>query len=145
MSGDLYTWIKAAHLFAVIAWMAGMFYLPRLYVYHTQVAAGSDGDLRFQTMERRLLRGIMDPAMIGVWVLGIILVSINPYWFEQGWLHVKLVAVIAMSAFHGLLSRWRRDFEAGRNRRPERFYRAVNEVPTLLLVVILVMVVVKPF
>ena len=145
MSGDLYTWIKAAHLFAVIAWMAGMFYLPRLYVYHTQVAPGSDGDLRFQTMERRLLRGIVNPAMIGVWVLGIILVSINPYWFDQGWIYVKLAAVVAMSAFHGLLSRWRRDFEAGRNRRPERFFRAANEVPTILLLIILVMVVVKPF
>ncbi len=145
MSDDPYAWVKAAHLFAVIAWMAAQFYLPRLFAYHTQVAVGSAEDLRFQTMERRLLRIIMNPAMTATWLLGLLLLWLQPAWLSEGWLHVKLLAVLVLSGFHGALSRWRRDFAAGRNTRSERFYRIANELPTLLLLVIIIMVIVKPF
>jgi protoporphyrinogen IX oxidase len=143
---NLYPWTKALHVMALIAWMAGLFYLPRLYVYHCETAAGSGGSERFKVMERRLLKQITTPAMLATWCFGILLVLtpgiIDWSW---GWWHVKLGAVLAMTGFHGAVSRWRRDFLEDRNRRPQRFYRIVNEVPTLLLAVIVVMVIVRPF
>ncbi len=142
----LYPWIKALHVIAMVAWMAGMLYLPRLYVYHCETAPGSAESERFKVMERRLLKQIVNPAMIATWTFGILLAS-TPGVIDWGWnwWHVKLAAVILLSGFHGMLSRWRRDFLVDRNVRPQKFCRLVNEVPTLLLVVIVVMVIVRPF
>lgn len=145
-----YDWIKAAHVIAMVAWMAGIFYLPRLFVYHVEglnrqgVATGSDMDLLFQRQERLLLKAIMTPAMVATWVLGLLLVVLGSWW-EAPWLWGKLLAVLGLSGFHGWLSARRRDFAEGRNRLSGRTYRLMNEVPTLLLVVIVVLVVVKPF
>jgi protoporphyrinogen IX oxidase len=129
----------------MVAWMAGMFYLPRLYVYHCETRPGSAESERFKIMERRLLRQIINPAMIATWTFGIILVltpgALN---WSAGWWHVKLAAVIAMSALHGEYARWRKDFLYDRNRRTQRFYRIANEIPTVLLVIIVIMVIVKP-
>jgi putative membrane protein len=143
---EWYLWVKALHVVAVIAWMAGMLYLPRLYVYHADTEPGTPQSETFKTMERRLLRAIVNPAMGATWILGLALAG-TPGIVDwgQGWIWVKLAAVLAMSALHGFLARWRRDFEADRNTRPARFYRLVNELPTVLLVVIVVMVIVKPF
>ncbi|KZD12827.1 protoporphyrinogen oxidase HemJ [Oceanibaculum pacificum] len=144
--GDLYSWVKALHLISVIAWMAGMLYLPRLYVYHAGVASGSEQSETFKVMERRLLRAIINPAMAATFLFGIwLLVLYGPDIWSQGWWHVKLLMVVLMTAAHGFLSRWRKDFEVDRNTRPARFYRFVNEVPTVLMIVIIVMVIVKPF
>jgi putative membrane protein len=139
----LYPWIKAFHIISLIAWMAAIFYLPRLYVYHCQVAVGSAESERFKVMERRLLKQIMTPAMIATWVFGILLV-LTPgiISWTAGWWYVKLVSVILLTGFHGAMSKWRKDFLNDRNRRPERFYRIANEVPTVLM---FIMVVVQPF
>jgi len=141
-----YLWIKAFHVMAVIAWMAGMLYLPRLYVYHCQVAPGSAESERFKVMERRLLRGIVNPSMIAVWVLGLAL-ALAPAsgGFGQSWLHAKLLLVLALSASHGLFSKWRKDFANDKNAHTENFYRVWNEVPAVLMVLIVILVVVKPF
>lgn len=142
----LYPWVKALHIMSVIAWMAGLFYLPRLYVYHCATRPGSAESERFKVMERRLLRQITTPAMITAWVCGLFM-AFTPHLipWDAGWWHVKLAAVVLMSGFHGAASRWRRDFLEDRNRRPARFYRVANEVPTLLMVVIVLMVIVRPF
>jgi putative membrane protein len=142
----LYPWFKAFHIVAMIAWMAGLLYLPRLYVYHCEVKPGSAEGERFKVMERRLLRQIMLPAMIAVWVFGLLLVlTPGVIDWHAGWWHVKLTLVILLSGFHGALSKWRRDFLEDRNTRPQRFYRIANEVPTVLMVVIVIMVIVRPF
>ena len=140
----MYEWIKALHVISVIAWMAGLFYLPRLYVYHTQVPVGSDRSELFKVMERRLLRAIMNPAMIGTWVFGLWTAYNYDVWM-QPWFHAKAVLVLVLSEFHHRAARWRKDFEADRNTRSERFYRIANEVPTVLMVVIVILVIVKPF
>jgi putative membrane protein len=139
-----YPWIKALHIVAVMAWMAGMLYLPRLYVYHAGAAPGSEASEMLKVMERRLLRAIVNPAMVASFVLGVLLLVAIDAW-DQGWVWAKLAFVLAMGAIHGLLARWRRDFAADRNRHSARFYRVVNEVPTLLLIAIVILVVVKPF
>ncbi|HEX3484120.1 MAG TPA: protoporphyrinogen oxidase HemJ [Micropepsaceae bacterium] len=141
-----YPWIKAFHIIAVISWMAGMLYLPRLYFYHCDVPPGSAESVRFQTMERRLLRIIVNPAMIAVWLLGLTL-AVTPQVGGpmQGWLMVKLACVVALSAVHGLFSRWRKDFANDRNRHSKRFYAVWNEVPAVLMIAIVILVVVKPF
>ncbi|MDQ2802761.1 MAG: protoporphyrinogen oxidase HemJ [Pseudomonadota bacterium] len=139
-------WIKAFHVIAMVAWMAAMFYLPRLYVYHCEARPGSVESERFKVMERRLLKQIANPAMIATWTFGILLVlTPGVIDWSSGWWHVKLAAVIAMSGLHGAFSGWRRGFLNDRNRRPARFYRIANEVPTLLLMLIVIMVVVRPF
>ncbi len=140
----MYLWIKAFHVIAVIAWMAGMLYLPRLFVYHCDAEKGSVQSETFKVMERRLLKAIINPAMIVAWVLGLYL-AWDGGWFRSGWLHGKLALVLGMSAVHGLYARWVRDFAADRNTRPPRFYRLWNEVPTLLLIGIVILVIVKPF
>jgi protoporphyrinogen IX oxidase len=142
----LYPWIKAFHVISMVAWMAGMLYLPRLYVYHCETTPGSAESERFKVMEYRLLKQIINPAMIATWTFGILLVlTPGVIDWSWGWWHVKLAAVILLSGFHGLLSRWRRDFLLDRNTRPQRFYRIANEVPTLFLLVIVIMVIVRPF
>ena len=143
---DIYLYVKAFHVIAVIAWMAGMFYLPRLYVYHVGAAAGSELSETLKVMENRLLRSIINPAMIASWLLGLILIfGFNVIDLRTaGWLHVKLTAVVLLTVMHILLAKWRKDFAADRNTRSARFYRLINEVPTVLLIIIVIMVVVKP-
>lgn len=142
---DWYFWVKSFHVISVVAWMAGLFYLPRLFVYHVeQVPAGSPTDVMFQTMERRLLKGIMGPAMIATWVLGLMLV-VTPGvvdWTEV-WPWTKAVSVVAMTWFQHWLGQRRKDFMSGSNTRTGRQYRMMNEVPTLLLIVIVISVIVK--
>lgn len=140
----LYEWIKALHVIAVISWMAGMLYLPRLFVYHAEAATGSDKSETFKVMERRLLRAIINPAMIVSWVLGLWL-AWRGFGFSGGWLHAKIAAVVAMSGVHGYLAGAVRRFSEDRNTKPARHWRMVNEVPTVLMIVIVVLVVVKPF
>src|SRR5215468_8238097 len=140
----LYPWLKAFHVIAVISWMAGMLYLPRLFVYHCGAERGSRQSETFKVMERRLLRGIINPAMVASWALGLWMVH-DGGWISAHWLHLKLLLVVALSAIHGMLSRWTHDFAADRNRHSERFYRIVNEVPAVLMVGIVIMVVIKPF
>ncbi|MCW5692241.1 MAG: protoporphyrinogen oxidase HemJ [Pseudolabrys sp.] len=140
----MYLWIKALHIIAVISWMAGMLYLPRLYVYHVAAEPGSQQAKTFETMEYRLLHYIMTPAMAVSWLAGIALI-IQGGWLTSGWLHAKLAAVLVMSGLHGFLGRCQRDFAAGQNRRDAKFFRIINEVPTLLMIFIVIMVVVKPF
>ena len=140
----LYPWLKALHIIAVIAWMAGLLYLPRLFVYHCEVTPGSVEDERFKTMERKLMRMIINPSMIMVWLLGLTLAYTLGVWTE-GWFHAKLFLVIVLSGLHGMLSRWRRDFEAGKNTKSQRFFRIVNEVPAVLMAAIVILVLVKPF
>lgn len=141
-----YLWTKALHIIAMVAWMAGMFYLPRLYVYHCETPAGSVASERFKVMERRLLKQIVNPAMIATFLFGILLVlTPGVLDWSAGWWHVKLAAVIAMAGLHGAFARWRKDFLHDRNRRPARFYRIANEIPTLLLALIVIMVIVRPF
>lgn len=141
-----YPWVKALHILSIIAWMAGMLYLPRLYVYHTQVAAGSEASELFKVMERRLLRAIINPAMIATFIFGAWLAWLDsPVIWSSGWFHLKLLLVLVLAGIHGLFARWRRDFDADRNTRPARFYRIANEVPTLLLIGIVVLAVAKPW
>jgi putative membrane protein len=139
-----YAWIKALHIISVIAWMAGMLYLPRLYVYHCAAEPGSVQSETFKVMERRLLRAIINPAMGAAFLFAGLMLVAQPALFGAGWFHVKLVLIVAMTAFHGFLSRWRKDFAADRNRRPARFYRLMNEVPTVLMIGIVILAVVKP-
>lgn len=142
--GGAYLWVLALHIISVIAWMAGMLYLPRLYVYHTEATPGGELSETLKIMERRLLRAIINPAMIASWIFGLMLFFHLGAW-SMGWMHAKLVLVIAMSAMHGELARWRKDFERDENRRSQRFYRLMNEVPTVLMIAIVIFVAVKPF
>ena len=141
----LYDWIKALHVISIIAWMAGLLYLPRLFVYHCDVAAGSESSETFKVMERRLLRAIMNPAMIASWIFGITLLAMNPGWFEMGWIHAKLAFVAGLTGVHMMMAGWRRAFAEDRNQKPQRFFRIMNEVPTLLMIGVVIFVVVKPF
>ncbi|HTK12308.1 MAG TPA: protoporphyrinogen oxidase HemJ [Xanthobacteraceae bacterium] len=140
----MYDWLKAFHIIAVIAWMAGMLYLPRLFVYHTKAEPGSVQSETFKVMERRLLRGIINPAMIATWILGLLL-AWEGGWYRSPWLHAKILLVLAMSGVHGMLARYVKNFAADRNTKSQRFYRLINEVPTLLMILIVILVVVKPF
>lgn len=144
---ELYLYVKAFHVIAMVAWMAGMFYLPRLYVYHVGAPAGSQLSETLKIMESRLLRAIINPAMILTWLLGLILI----FGFDvidlrtSPWLHAKITLVVLLTVFHVFLARWRKDFAADRNTRSDRFYRVANEIPTVLLILIVILVVVKPF
>lgn len=141
-----YPWLKAAHILAVIAWMAGMLYLPRLYVYHAVAPIGSNRSATFKTMERRLLRGIMNPAMIATLAFGLLLGGTpGVVDWHRGWIWAKLALVAALLGYHGALAHWRRAFAEDRNRRSPRFFRIVNELPSVALIAIVVLVVVKPF
>ncbi|HWE06665.1 MAG TPA: protoporphyrinogen oxidase HemJ [Rhizomicrobium sp.] len=145
-STEFYLWIKALHVIAVIAWMAGMLYLPRLFVYHCETLPGSPDSERFKRMERRLLRAIVNPAMIAVWILGLTLsfLPATDAW-RQNWFHLKFALVVVMSGVHGLNARWVRAFASDQNAHSARFYRIWNEVPAALLVFIVILAVVKPF
>ena len=142
---DVYPWVKALHVISIIAWMAGMLYLPRLYVYHADKAPGSEASEMLKIMERRLLRAIINPAMIAAFVFGgLLLATPGVIDWSAWWIYAKLALVLGMGALHGALSRWRRDFEADRNTRPARFYRFANEVPTVLMIAIVILVIVRP-
>jgi putative membrane protein len=140
----MYEWIKALHVIAVISWMAGMLYLPRLFVYHCGAEAGSKQSETFKVMERRLLKAIINPAMIVTWLAGLYL-AFDHHLFSESWFHGKLLLVVLLSGVHGYFSRWVKDFAADRNTRSDRFYRIINEVPTVLMIGIVILVVVKPF
>jgi len=140
----MYLWIKAAHIVSLIAWMAGMLYLPRLFVYHAEAGPNSPQSATFKTMEWRLYRYIMSPAIIATWLFGITL-AIQGGFLKAPWLHAKLVLVFAMSGLHGAMGKWIRQFAADKNPRSAKFYRIFNEVITALLILIVILAVVKPF
>lgn len=137
-------WIKVLHVVAVISWMAGLLYLPRLFVYHADVKNDSEPARLFVVMEHRLYRFIMTPAMVVAWLTGLWL-AWSSFGFRGGWLHAKLMLILLLSAHHGFQGRWLRDFAEGRNTRPARFFRFQNEIPTLLMIGIVALVIVKPF
>lgn len=140
----LYDWIKAGHIVSLIAWMAAMLYLPRLFVYHASLPPGSGAQAEtFKVMERRLLKAIMTPAMIATWLFGLILVWMSGY-YAAHWMQAKFALVVAMSGIHGWLARMVKDFAADRNTRGHKFYRVLNEVPTLIMIVVVILVTVKP-
>ncbi len=141
---SFYPWAKVIHVLAVISWMAGMLYLPRLMVYHADAEKGSVQSETFKVMERRLLRGIINPAMIVTWVFGLWL-AWKGFGFHGGWLHAKIGAVLLLSAVHGYLAGAARKFADDRNEKPARHWRMVNEIPTLLMIAIVILVIVKPF
>ena len=140
-----YDWIKALHVISVIAWMAGMMYLPRLFVYHADSAVGSEKSETFKVMERRLYRGITTPAMVATWVFGLIMVSQGLIDWHSVWPWVKAAMVLTLSGIHGFYGRLLRDFANDRNTRPAKFFRQINEIPFLVAIVIVVMVIVRPF
>ena len=141
-----YPWIKSLHIVSMVAWMAGLLYLPRLYVYHSLAPAGSDRSETFKVMERRLQRGIMTPAMIATWGFGLVLAGTpGVVDWRMGWIWTKLTFVVGLTIFHIVLARWRRAFAADLNRHPTRLFRIVNELPTVALIAIVVLVVIKPF
>jgi putative membrane protein len=139
-----YPWVKAVHVMAVISWMAGMLYLPRLFVYHCEADPGSRQSETFKIMERRLLRGIINPAMVVSWALGLWMAN-EGNWLGAPWFLSKLALVVVLSGIHGFLARWMGDFAADRNQHSQRFYRIVNEVPAVLMIGIVILVVIKPF
>ncbi len=144
MSG--YLWLKALHIISVISWMAGLLYLPRLYVYHAGVAVGSEASATFKVMERKLLKYIMNPAMIASFVTGGLLIFLmGEAALRMGWLHTKILLLLGIAGMHALMARWRREFEEDRNPHTHRFFRVMNEVPTLLMIAIVILAVGKPF
>jgi putative membrane protein len=140
----MYRWLLAFHVIAIIAWMAGMLYLPRLFVYHCDAEPGSRQSETFKVMERRLLKAIINPAMVVSWGLGLWL-AWSGNWYASGWLQAKIVLVLLMSGLHGFFARCVREFGADKNLRSGKFYRILNEVPTALLIGIVILAVVKPF
>ena len=143
---DWYLWIKALHIISVIAWMAGMLYLPRLYVYHAEAEVGSELSETLKIMERRLLRAIMNPAMIAAFIFGgLMLGTPGIVDWGSGWIWIKLAAVTAMTVAHHVFAKWMNDFAADANTRPAKTYRLANEVPTVLMIVIVVMIIARPF
>lgn len=141
----MYEWVKALHVISVISWMAGMLYLPRLFVYHTKAEIGSVQSETFKIMERRLLRAITTPAMIATWLFGLGLVHLGGADWSSGWTWAKAFFVILLSGCHGMLARHLKDFANDRNTKPEKYFRMLNEVPTVLMIGIVIMVIVKPF
>ena len=142
-----YAWFKALHVISVIAWMAALLYLPRLFVYHSETAAKGGDVATFEVMERKLLRGIMNPSMIASWIFGLLTLTalgwdVLPY---SGWLHVKLLMVVLLTIYHMFCARWRREIAADPTRRSGKFFRWINEIPALLMVVIVIMAIVEPF
>ncbi len=138
-------WYKAIHVISVISWMAAMFYMPRLFVYHTRAKIGSEMDKTFQQMEHKLLKIIMTPSMISTYFFGILIAYIYGFVALGVWFHIKMTAVLGLTIFHGLLAKWRKDFINGNNNHSEKFYRLINEVPPILMIIAVIMVIVKPF
>lgn len=147
MVENLYLWVKALHIIAIISWMAGLLYLPRLFVYHVDVSEGSEADIMLQTMERKLLRYIMNPAMIASFALGIWLIFITGAGAPGSgtWIHAKIACVLALTACHGMMAKYRKGFVSGTNNKSATFFRIFNEVPTILMVIIVLLATLKPF
>ncbi|UOM36467.1 protoporphyrinogen oxidase HemJ [Acuticoccus sp. I52.16.1] len=141
---EYYTWIKAAHVISVIAWMAALLYLPRLMVYHVAAEVGSPQSETFKIMERRLLRAIANPAMIATWVFGLMLAYVLEAW-HFGWFHAKVLFVVVLTVIHHMMVRWMKAFQKDRNTKSARYFRIMNEVPALLMIGIVIFVIVKPF
>ncbi|MDF1791970.1 MAG: protoporphyrinogen oxidase HemJ [Thalassobaculaceae bacterium] len=142
---DGYGVVKSLHVISVIAWMAGLLYLPRLFVYHADEPPGSATSETFKVMERRLYKAIMSPAMGATWIFGILMLWLVPGWLEDGWMHAKLFLVLVMTAMHHAMGRWCRAFAADENNKSARYYRIANEIPTLVMVVVVFLVITKPF
>ena len=143
---DTYLIFKALHVISIIAWMAGLLYLPRLFVYHCTAKPGSDKSETFKIMERRLLRAIMNPAMIASYIFGILLLwELGSSVWEAGWIHIKTASVIGMTIVHMKMAKWRKDFELDQNQKSEKFFRVMNEVPTVLMIIVVFMVILQPF
>lgn len=143
---EYYLWVKALHLIAMVSWMAAMLYLPRIFVYHVTADKGSKQSETFKIMERRLLRYIATPAMIVTWILGLAMISINPEIIKSGgWMHAKIVLVLLLSGFHGACAGWMKKFALDENTKSQKFYRIANEIPTVLMIIIVILAVVKPF
>lgn len=140
-----YEWLRALHIIAIISWMAAMLYLPRLFVYHADSKVGGEVSEQFKVMERKLLKIIMNPAMIAAWFFGILMLLAVPSLLEEGWMHVKLTGVLLMSGVHGVLSKHVRLFQNDSREKSAKFYRIVNEIPTILMIIIIIMAVVQPF
>lgn len=140
-----YEWLRALHIIAIISWMAGMLYLPRLYVYHADSAVGSEQSETFKIMERRLLKFIINPAMIAAFIFGLLMLYAVPALLQEGWMHVKLVAIFLMFGAHGVLAKHRKLFEQDERKKSAKYYRILNEVPTVLMVIIVIAAVVQPF
>ena len=142
---DYFLWYKSIHIISVISWMAAMLYMPRLFMYHTRAKRDSEMDKTFQIMELRLLRIIMNPALLLTYFFGLLTAYIYGFEALGMWFHLKMLAVLMLTVFHGLLAKWRKDFSQGKNIRSEKFYKIINEVPTILMVFAVILVVVKPF
>ncbi|MGV2432131.1 MAG UNVERIFIED_CONTAM: protoporphyrinogen oxidase HemJ [Rickettsiaceae bacterium] len=142
---DYYDWFKAIHIIFVISWMAAIFYMPRLFVYHVNAKKDSEVDKTFQIMERKLQRIIMNPSMIGTYIFGLISAYIYGFAALGKWFHIKMLAVLVLTIIHALLARWRKDFAAGKNTHSEKFYRYFNEIPVIAMIIAVIMVVLKPF
>jgi protoporphyrinogen IX oxidase len=145
MIASYYSWFKAFHVIFVICWMSGLFYLPRLYAYHTKAAVGSELDKTLQIMEQRLLRIIMNPSMIATYIFGITCAYIYGFEALDTWFHIKMLAVLGLTAIHMMLAKWRKDFVVGKNIHSEKFYRIFNEIPVICMIIAVCMVVIKPF
>jgi putative membrane protein len=141
MGDNLYLVIKSLHIISFICWMCGIFYLPRLFVYHSKVNPKSESDKIFKIMEKKLLKIIMNPAMIATFIFGFWLIFMIGF---QKWLHLKILLVLILAGFHGFLAKCRKDFEKSQNKHSEKFYRIINEIPTLLMVAIVFLAVLKP-
>ena len=144
-SSDTYLWLKAGHIISVIAWMAGLLYLPRLFVYHSTLETGSEASELFKVMERRLLKLIMNPAMFASLIFGGLMLADSSTDWSATWLHIKLVCVVLLMGIHMKMAKWRRRFEFDVNIKSQKFFRFVNEVPTLLMIIIVLLVVIKPW
>ncbi len=142
--GDGYLWVKALHVIFVIFWMAGLFMLPRFFAYHTEVSYGSTEELAWREREIRLIRIILNPALVLTWVFGLCL-AVHLGFVDNAWLWVKLVLVLGLSAYHGIMAGWRRQLALGSNKRSSKFFRLMNEIPTLMTILIVILVIVKPF
>ena len=139
-----YLWLKTLHVIGVMAWMAGMLYLPRLFVYHCEAKSGSELSETLKVMERRLLRAIINPAMIASWIFGVAMLLGSEGVWSQPWMLIKLVCAVTMTGVHVKLAQWRKDFEMDRNNQTQKFYRIINEVPTVLLIIIVAMAILQP-
>lgn len=142
---NYFLWYKAIHVIAVICWMAAMFYMPRLFVYHCKTEVGSEADKAFKVMEKKLLRIVMTPSMITTYIFGLLVAYIYGFVALGIWFHIKMAAVLVLTIFHGFQAKWVKDFANGNNKHSEKFYRIVNEIPVLFMMVAVIMVVVKPF
>lgn len=142
---DYFIWYKTIHVISVISWMAAIFYLPRLFAYHSKVEIGSEIDKTFQVMEKRLLKIIMTPAMLSTYIFGLLTAYVYGLVALGVWFHIKMLAVLGLTIMHGFCAKWMKDFARGENKRSEKFYRMANEIPTILMIVAVIMVIVKPF